>query len=144
MNLIVKKLSDNAHIPTIQTSGSAGYDLYSSIDGNIAENSRGLVSTDIIVKIPKNHCGLIWPRSGYSVKNGIETGAGVIDSDYEGEIKVLLHNHGNRNFEYTVGMRIAQLLIVPIATPNIIEVNEIIPESDPNSRGTGGFGSTGM
>ena len=139
MNLVVKKLSDKAHLPTIQTSGSAGYDLYASAAGIIKANDRGLVSTDISLQIPKNHCGLIWPRSGFSVKNGVETGAGVIDSDYEGEVKILLHNHGNADFEYSVGMRVAQILIMPVANPPILEVNEL----SPTKRGDGGFGSTG-
>jgi dUTP pyrophosphatase len=120
MSLTIKKLACNAIIPTRATSGSAGYDLYAYTSGEIKARSRMIVDTKITMFFPKNHCGLIWPRSGLSAKHGIETGAGVIDSDYTGEIKVILHNHSDVVFKYESGMRIAQILI-----QNVVELKEI-------------------
>jgi dUTP pyrophosphatase len=137
--LTIKKLEPDAKLPTRATSGSAGYDLYSYDDGKISPGCQVLVSTKIAMKIPDGYCGLIWSRSGLSVKHGIETGAGVIDSDYRKDVGVVLHNLSNTTFNYTKGMRIAQLLITPILTPNI--VCEDPDEFDDTKRG--GYGSTG-
>jgi dUTP pyrophosphatase len=123
MNLLVKKLAADAIVPTRATSGSAGYDLYAYTSGEIKARTRSIVDTKITMFIPKNHCGLIWPRSGLSAKHGIETGAGVIDSDYTGEIKVILHNHSDVVFKYESGMRIAQILIQKVATPELKEID---------------------
>ena len=122
--LTIKKLADGATIPTRATSGSAGYDLYAYDSGEIKARTHEIVDTKITMFIPKNHCGLIWPRSGFSAKHGIETGAGVIDSDYTGEIKVILHNHSDMVFKYEQGMRIAQILIQPVATPELKEITK--------------------
>jgi dUTP pyrophosphatase len=135
----IKKLEPDAKLPTRATPGSAGYDLYSYDDGMISPGCQVLVSTKIAMKIPDGYCGLIWPRSGLSVRHGIETGAGVIDSDYRKDVGVVLHNLSNTSFNYTKGMRIAQLLITPILTPNI--VCEDTDEFDDTKRG--GYGSTG-
>jgi deoxyuridine 5'-triphosphate nucleotidohydrolase len=173
MYIIVKKLSDEATIPTRATGGSAGYDLYAHSSGEIKARTHGIVDTKIAMLIPKNNCGLIWPRSGFSAKHGIETGAGVIDSDYTGEIKVILHNHSDTIFKYEQGMRIAQILIQPVTTPELkcesgtskhAPVNDLcdsiyhsnidsniyssdyesnIPESL-NTRNSKGFGSSGL
>jgi dUTP pyrophosphatase len=137
--LTIKKLEPDAKLPTRATSGSAGYDLYSYDDGKISPGCQVLVSTKIAMKIPADYCGLIWPRSGLSVKHGIETGAGVIDSDYRKDVGVVLHNLSNTTFNYTKGMRIAQLLITPILTPDI--VCEDTDDFDNTNRG--GYGSTG-
>jgi dUTP pyrophosphatase len=123
--LVIKKLAVDAFVPTRATNGSAGYDLYSYDTGIINGRSKAMIDTKISISIPKNHCGLIWPRSGLSAKYGIETGAGVIDSDYTGEIKVILHNHSNENFLYEKGMRLAQILIMPVITPKIVEFKEV-------------------
>lgn len=144
----VKKLDFNAKFPTRATAGSAGYDLYTYTSGKIEPRNYAIVDTKISIKLPINTCGLIWPRSGLSAKYGIETGAGVIDNDYTGEVKVILHNHSDKLFTYEQGMRIAQLLITPIVTPNI----EIFSDTDDskeekeeeNTRQDGGFGSTGL
>lgn len=131
---------ENAKMPCIQTKGSAGYDLYSIEDGVVPGRGRSLVKTGVIVQIPEGYCGQIWPRSGLSVKHGIETGAGIIDSDYRGELGVVLHNLTNNDFHYEKNTRIAQLLIVPVATP---ELNQVINIEDNVDR-QGGFGSTGL
>lgn len=139
----IKKLAPDAIIPSKATDGSAGYDLYSYGSGSIDAGSQLLVDTKIAIAIPNEYCGFIWSRSGLSVKNGIETGAGVIDSDYRGELKVVLHNHSTTPFIFTKGTRIAQLVIAPL--PKII-VNEVaeFDESKQTERGGGGFGSTGL
>ena len=136
--------SHGATLPAIKTNRSAGYDLYSCDSGEIAPRSHDLVKTGISMKIPDGYCGQIWSRSGLSVKYGIETGAGIIDSDYSGEIGVVLHNYSDKIFKYEKGMRVAQILIVPIITPGIIETDYLQKhfEKD-NNRGAGGFGSTG-
>ena len=135
----IKKLEPDAKLPTRATPGSAGYDLYSYDNGTISPGCQVLVSTKIAMKIPDGYCGLIWTRSGLSVKHGIETGAGVIDSDYRKDVGVVLHNLSNTSFNYTKGMRIAQLLITPILTLNI--VCEDTDTFDDTKRG--GYGSTG-
>lgn len=146
MTLKIKKLADDAQIPTKGTDASAGYDLYSYEEGFILPQTQVIVATRISMKIPHDHCGLIWPRSGLSAKNGIETGAGVIDQDYSGEIKVILYNHSKVPFEYKKGMRIAQILITPVASPNIEVIEDIEDDKHhtESKRGNSGFGSTGL
>lgn len=121
--LKIVKLAEDAKLPTRATCGSAGYDLYSYDEGVILPGSQVLVSTKIAIAIPEGYCGLIWSRSGLSVKNGIETGAGVIDSDYRKDVGVVLHNFSRSPFSYKKGMRIAQILITSVAAPTICEVN---------------------
>jgi dUTP pyrophosphatase len=140
--LAVIKVNSNAYLPVIKTSGSAGYDLCSCEDGVVLPRKRELIGTGLTIKIPAGYCGQIWPRSGFSVKYGIETGAGVIDSDYGGVIKVVLHNHSDSAFEYKRGMRIAQLLIIPVITPPVVEYNVVNFKPVAGTR-RGGFGSTG-
>lgn len=139
-SLQIKKIYSDSNAPTRGTPNSAGLDLYSYEDGVIEPRSRSTVDTGICMKIPNNHCGLIWPRSGLSVKNGIETGAGVIDSDYSGAIMVIIHNHSDIPFYYKKGMRIAQILIMPYAIPDI----KIVESLNKSIRGDAGFGSTGL
>lgn len=141
--LQILKLDPEAKLPVRQTSGSAGYDLYSLDSGIIKSNSRLLISTGIAIKLPVNTVGLIKSRSGLSVRAGIEHGAGVCDEDYRGMISCLLHNFGDEPFAFEKHTRIAQLLIVPILTPEIEEVTEFIEEKR-NTRGADGFGSTGL
>jgi dUTP pyrophosphatase len=132
-------LNENAMLPVRATFGAAGYDLYSDSDGVVPAHSRVLVGTSISIHIPRGYCGQIWSRSGFSVKSGIETGAGIIDSDYRGELKVLLYNHTNTNFKYAKNTRIAQILLVPVHLPDVHEVS-VLSETN---RGAGGFGSSG-
>jgi dUTP pyrophosphatase len=138
MNVVLA--DGDAKMPVIKTKGSAGFDLYSIEDGIVPARGRTLVKTGVIVDIPDGQCGQIWPRSGLSVKYGIETGAGVIDSDYTAEPGVVLHNLTNDEFHYEKNTRIAQLLIVPIATPALVQVDSI----EANDTRQGGFGSTGL
>jgi dUTP pyrophosphatase len=96
------------------------------------------VATGISVEIPPGHVGLVWPRSGLAVRQGIDTLAGVIDSDYRGEVKVVLVNHGTEPFAIAAGDRIAQLLVQPVARVRFTRA-----ALAPTGRGAGGFGSTG-
>ena len=139
MSLGVKKLSYDSIIPTRGSDGAAGYDLYSNMDCVIRASERGLVSTGITIVLPSGVYGRIAPRSGLAVKYGIQVGAGVIDPDYTGEVKVVLFNHGEKDFEIKKGDRIAQLILEKCETPPIKEIN-IVEDTD---RGAGGFGSTG-
>jgi len=140
MSLGVKKLTYDAIVPTRGSDGAVGYDLYSSEDAVVpCQAGRALVGTGITVVLPQGVYGRVAPRSGLAVKHCINVGAGVIDPDYTGEIKVVLFNHGESDFEIKKGDRIAQLVLERCETPPIEEIN-IVEDTE---RGSGGFGSTG-
>lgn len=126
--------------PTYAHEGDAGADLHAECDDVIPPRSRKLVATGVRIALPENHVGLIWPRSGLAVKQGIDTGAGVIDSGYRGEVKILLFNHTDEPYTVSKGDRIAQLLIQKVERVRFIPVDEL-PGA---GRGEGGFGSTGQ
>lgn len=135
-----QKLVPEAQMPTYAHSDDAGMDLYSIKDTTIWAYHKAVVSTGIAMAIPPGYFGLIRPRSGLAVKNGLTaTSSGVIDSGYRGEIKVLLHNLGHQRYEIAAGDRIAQLLILPVLHAVLEETDEL-PSS---TRGTEGHGSTG-
>jgi dUTP pyrophosphatase len=145
----VQRLSPHAKLPKRATQDAAGFDLFAAertvIPGSRAHNGRvdigrALVSTGLAVCLPSGHVGRIGSRSGLSAKNNIETGAGWIDPDYRGEIKIELKNFSGDDFVVEEGDRIAQLIILPVTTPDL-EVTERLPAT---GRGTGGFGSTGL
>ena len=138
VKLEVFRCSKIARLPERKTDGSAGYDLYSSEDVVILRGERKLVGTGIKVSFPSNHYIRIAPRSGLSAK-GIDIGAGVIDSDYTGEIKVLVINNGDDVYISSLGDRIAQMILTRISTPKVVEVDSL----QTTVRGSGGFGSTG-
>ena len=140
MSLLVKKLTGSAYVPTRGSSLAAGYDMCSSVDTTIKSGCHGLVDTGIAFTVPYGTYGRIAPRSGLAVKKGIQVGAGVIDRDYTGEVKVVLFNHGEEDFEIKKGDRIAQLIIEKIEMPEIKIVTELLV----TERGEGGFGSTGV
>lgn len=136
----VALLSEHAKLPTRATDGSAGYDLYAMEGLNLFANKQQLVDTGVAVEIPLGHVGIIKSRSSMAVKFSVEVGAGVIDSDYRGSIKVLLYNRGSVDCHIIErGDRIAQLLIIPIATPSLCVVKHL----QATERNQGGFGSTG-
>lgn len=137
--LLIKKLSADATTPTRGSSFAAGYDLYASKPITIPSRGKALVSTDLSIATPEGTYGRIAPRSGLAAKNFIDTGAGVIDADYRGEVKVLLFNHSEVDFEVKKGDRVAQLVLERIYTPEIVEVENL----EESARGAGGFGSTG-
>lgn len=137
--LQIKRLTLDATLPTRASPGSVGYDLYSLNDLVIQPNSRDIVSTGVCATIPLGCYGRIAPRSGLTVKYGIHVGAGVIDPDYTGELKVCLFNLGSVPFEIKQGERIAQLILEKCSTPLIQEVNEL----QKTMRANRGFWSTG-
>jgi dUTP pyrophosphatase len=135
------KLTDfNAQIPTKGSEHSAGYDLYSCYNALIYPQERMLIKTGIVLEIPEGHYGRIAPRSGLALKNGIDVMAGVIDSDYRGEVGVILYNTDkNIPFHVKIGDRIAQLIIEKYYTFDIQKVETL----NLSERGSNGFGSTG-
>lgn len=137
--LFVKILDESAKLPTRGSEQSAGYDLYSTQDQIIHANGKGLIKTGIAVKIPNGYYGRIAPRSGMSWKNHTDIGAGVIDADYRGELGIVLFNHSKQDLLIHKHDRVAQLIIEKIATPDIIQVDEL----DNTNRGENGYGSTG-
>lgn len=137
--LLIKKLSDKARLPTRGSAFAAGYDIYASKAIVIPARGKALVDTDISMAVPAGTYGRIAPRSGLASKNFIDTGAGVIDADYRGQVKVLLFNHSDADFAVSEGDRVAQLVLERIYTPEVLEVAEL----EESVRGAGGFGSTG-
>jgi len=144
----VIRLSPQAKLPVRASEGAAGYDLFASertvVPASVARDGRAdighaLVPTGIAVSLPPGHVGRIGSRSGLSTRNNIEVGAGWIDSDYRGEIQVELKNLSGLDFVVEEGARIAQLIVLPIASPELEETDSL----PPSPRGTGGFGSTG-
>jgi len=139
----VKKLSPNAILPTYGSDGAAGADLYACLDEtvSIAPGETVWVGTGIALEVPKGCAGLIYARSSLGVKRGLAPAnkVGVIDSDYRGEIRVVLLNHSKEVQTVSPGERVAQLIITPVLTPEYEEVAELTD----TERGVGGFGSTG-
>ena len=136
----IKLLNDAAKIPTKAHKSDAGWDLYASYTSQpVYPHKRRLVSTDISIAIPDGYCGLIWPRSGLSVKKVIDVLAGVIDSGYRGEIKVCLLNTSDQIVHIHPADRIAQLIIQKVEDVKFLEVDNL----DDTDRGEGGFGSSG-
>ncbi len=140
MKLKVKKIRPDAIIPNYALNGDAGLDLYSCIDTSLEQNQRMLIPTGIAIELPKEYVALIWGKSGLALKNGVSILGGVIDSNYRGEIGVVVLNNNYDDLVIKKGQKIAQMLIQPIETPQIEEVNEL---NDTN-RGENGFGSTGL
>ena len=140
MKIEIKKLSANAIIPSKGSEHAAGYDLYAAEEGEVQENCRLLVKTNISISIPSGHYGRIAPRSGLAYKNGIDVMAGVIDSDYRGDVGVILYNTDVSDFKFKKGDRIAQLIIEKCYTAEWNQVEEL----DSSGRLDSGFGSTGL
>jgi len=146
MELRVKKLREDAIVPTRSNQTDAGWDLYSTERLAMPFRKPVLVSTGIALAIPEGYVGLIWPRSGLAVKHGIDVYAGVIDSGYRGEIKVCLwsdsiapHWGCAKSFEIMPGDRIAQIIFQKVEPFELIETQQL----DDTDRGAGGFGSSG-
>jgi dUTP pyrophosphatase len=137
--LRVKRLNDAATLPSRGTPGAVGYDLACIEDFELGTQSHILVSTGIGFQLPNGVYGRVAPRSGLTVKHGIHIGAGVIDPDYIGEVKVAMFNLGLHPVEFKKGDRIAQLILERCEVPDVVEVDILVS----TSRGEGGFGSTG-
>jgi dUTP pyrophosphatase len=139
--LKVKCINEKAKLPEYAHPGDAGLDLFSVENVEIQPGDVALVKTGIIIELPENTEAQIRPRSGLALKNKITVlnTPGTIDEGYRGEIGIILINHGKSPFKVEEGMKIAQMIVKPVLSVDVIEVNEI---SD-TKRGEGGFGSTG-
>jgi dUTP pyrophosphatase len=133
------KLHPAAQLPSRGSAGAAGLDLFSVEAVRLGAGARAMVRTGLSVAIPRGFYGRIAPRSGLAVRHGLDVLAGVIDSDYRGEIVCALVNHGREALTLEAGQRIAQLIIEAIITPDAVWADAL----DETARGEGGFGSTG-
>ena len=142
-DLRIKKLRDNAQMPTYGSEWAAGADMYAAIDEavTIEPNETKFIPTGLAFEIPEGYAGFIYARSGLACKKGLAPAnkVGVVDADYRGEVMVALHNHGKEAQIVEAGERIAQMIIAPFITANFIFSDEL----DDTVRGAGGFGSTG-
>jgi dUTP pyrophosphatase len=142
VQLPVTRLKEGAQLPTRAHEGDAGLDLYSCEAGHLGPGERWSIGTGVGVEIPAGHAGLVLPRSGLARDHGIAlvNAPGLIDAGYRGELRVLLLNTDPaETFKVEPGARIAQLVIMPIATPEPVEASEL----SESLRGEGGFGSSG-
>ena len=140
----VKKLKPHAIIPTYANSSAAGIDAYSAEDYVILPGKRMLVSTGIAFALPEGYEMQVRPRSGLALKNGISivNTPGTLDSDYRGELSIILINHGDADFVVSRGMRVAQLVVHKFEQVKFTEDHNL--DSEQTKRGAGGFGSTGL
>ena len=143
VKILIKKINPKAEIPKYKTVGSSGMDLMALIDKKIIikPGESSLIPTGISLAIPEDTEIQIRPRSGLAAKSSISVlnTPGTVDSDYRGELKIILYNHGSRNFEVNNSDRIAQMILMPVLKAELEEVNEL----PTTVRGSGGFGSTG-
>ena len=139
MELRVKRIHPEAKLPVYGHPGDAGLDLFSVVDRELAPGEVFAVPTGIQVAIPAGHVGLVWDKSGISLQ-GVHRLAGVVDSGYRGEVQVVMINLSAAPFAVKKGMKIAQMLVQPVAAVSVVESGSL----DGTSRGEGGFGSTGL
>ena len=141
MILKVKKLRDSATLPSYSHPGDAGLDLYAAEPFVLEPRAIGLIKTGIAIELPKGTEAQVRPRSGLALKNGVTVlnSPGTIDEGYRGEIGVILMNHSDTPMIVSAGMKIAQLVVKPVFSVEVCEVDEL----SNTSRSTGGFGSTG-
>lgn len=142
MSLRVRRVDPRALLPTRAYAHDAGLDLYALDDGVLGPGERASVRTGVAVEIPEGRAGLVLPRSGLARRHGISVvnAPGLIDAGYRGEIEVLLLNTDRASsFSIAAGDRIAQLVIVSVHTPEVVEVDDLAL----SQRGSGGFGSSG-
>jgi dUTP pyrophosphatase len=148
MKVSIRRLTNGEGLPApdYKSAGAAGLDLYAALPAGqkliLEPGARDLIPTGLQIALPEGYEAQVRPRSGLAVEHGVTVlnAPGTIDSDYRGEVKALLVNHGGQPFEITRGMRVAQLVIAPVARAKLIEVDEL----DDTARGAGGFGSTGL
>ena len=139
--LEIRLVHADAVPPTRARSGDAGYDLRATERVSIPQDGRRLVGTGVAIALPQGVAGLVTPRSGIAIEHGITllNAPGLIDPNYRGEIKAILHNTGERRYMVEPGDRIAQLLLVPYCVPEL----EVVDELPATDRGANGFGSSG-
>ena len=139
----VKRMKDNAIMPTYGSAEAAGADLYACLTEpvTIQPGQSVFIPTGLAMELPRGYAGLIYARSGLACKRGLAPAnkVGVVDSDYRGEFMIVLHNHGSAAQTIEHGERIAQLVITPVFTPGFTEVDDL----SATERSGGGFGSTG-
>ena len=140
IDVAVRRLRPDAHIPEAAYDGDAGLDLAACDHVALGAGERAVVSTGLAVEIPEGYAGFVQPRSGLAARHGIGivNSPGLIDSGYRGEIRVVLLNTGAETFFVEPGMRIAQLVVVPVAAVRLVEVDELAA----SDRGIQGFGSS--
>ena len=138
--LRIERISPFAKLPIRAHPDDAGLDIFSAEDVMIMPNQQGTVSTGLKIAVPTGYAGFIWDKSGIATKHNIKILGGVLDSNYRGELKVIMHNLGTSSYQARRGEKVAQLVIKPILNPDIIE-ERIYEDTD---RGEGGFGSTGL
>ena len=143
MKVNIKRLNENAIIPTYGSEYAAGADLYACIDEDITilPNETKLIKTGLAIEVPEGYGAFIYARSGLASKRGLAPAnkVGVVDSDYRGEVMVALHNHSTIEQVVSKGERIAQMVIAPFLKAEF----EVVDELSDTVRGAGGFGSTG-
>ena len=141
MQIPIKRLDDRLPVPAHAHAGDGGVDLYAREAVELGPGERAMVATGIAVAIPEGHAGFVTPRSGLAARHGISVvnGPGLVDAGYRGEIKAVLVNLSDETFQIERGDRIAQLVVIPVAVQEFVEVDEL-PST---GRGAGGFGSTG-
>ena len=143
VKVLIRKLSSEVKLPSYKTSGASGMDLMAFIKSSviIKPKTSCLIPTGLSIAFSENYEMQIRPRSGLAAKNNISVlnTPGTIDSDYRGEIKVVIYNHGNKDFLINNGDRIAQMILAPVMKMELEETNDL-PKT---IRGKGGFGSTG-
>jgi dUTP pyrophosphatase len=143
MKVNIKRLNENAIVPTYGSEYAVGADLYACItdDTTIVPNETKLIKTGIAIEVPEGYGAFIYARSGLASKRGLAPAnkVGVVDSDYRGEVMVALHNHSNEAQVISKGERIAQMVIAPFLKAEF----EVVEELSDTVRGAGGFGSTG-
>ena len=139
MELKIKRIHADAKLPSYGHAGDAGLDLFAAENYIFMPGAVRAVQTGIKVAIPRGYVGLIWDKSGISLR-GVHKLAGVVDAGYRGEVQVVMINLGTMPFEIKAGMKIAQMLVQPVNEVQVVEVDEL----DDTSRGEGGFGSTGL
>lgn len=139
LSLQVKKVKPEAKLPYYSHPGDAGLDLFACEEVRLRPGEFKAIATGLKMAIPSGYVGLIWDKSGLSLQ-GLHRLAGVVDSNYRGEVKVVLINFSQEELVIKPGMKIAQMLIQPVASVSVEEVEEL----EPTSRGERGFGSTGQ
>ncbi|MCS6788988.1 MAG: dUTP diphosphatase [Patescibacteria group bacterium] len=140
MKIYIQKIDADAKLPSLAYQGDAGIDLYSAEEVIIQSMENKAVRTGIKIAIPEGYAGFIWDKSGLALNSKIKTMAGVIDSGYRGEVRVVMFNLGKTDYKVEKGVKIAQLVIMPIINYELEEVNEL----DETHRGEKGFGSSGL
>jgi dUTP pyrophosphatase len=140
MKLRVKKIGAEAKMPIYQHPGDAGMDLFAAEEVTLGAGEVKAVPTGIKMAIPEGYVGLIWDKSGISLR-GVHRLAGVVDAGYRGEVKVVMVNLGKAPYVFKPGQKVAQMLIQPVQEVEVMDVGD--GDLDETARGAGGFGSTG-